>query len=53
MKRRVNIMPLDLQDTATLYVSLLVSDHNMADERNCEADSRLAPLSLGHVIAAW
>jgi len=25
----------------------------MADARNCEADSRLAPLTLGHVIAAW
>jgi len=46
-------MSLDLQDTATLYVNFLVSNHNMADARNCEADSRLSPLSLGHVIAAW
>jgi hypothetical protein len=51
-KLLVNVMLLDLQDTATLYVSFLVSNQNMADARICEANSRLAPLTLRHVKAA-
>jgi hypothetical protein len=53
MKILVNVMLLDLKDTATLYASFLVSNYNMADARICEANSRLATLTLGHVKAAW